>query len=202
MTEDKLNMAKKEFLDMMIESTEKDGNTSPVFALIIEDPEIDKPGIMLFPLPGEMMGNTEFKEVLVAKVLPKIAEELVADKGYTVHTTCFCFEARMWLKMKKSDGLESTMNLVEAAEEDEMTRDMMKKDPNFQDIMFVQFEDKYDREVKFYNIQKSTSVDPKGDIVSNTTLEELKELSFNTNETNVLMKGIFVDTFKIFWRQD
>ena len=158
--------------------------------------------MMLFPLPGELMGNTEFKEVLVDKVLPKIAEEIINEKGYKVYTTCFCFEARMWLKLQKKTDEDSKPLILEGSEDDELAKKIMKEDPNFQDIMFIQFEDKYDREVKFFNIMKSTSVDPAGEIISTTTLEELKELSFNTNEKDVVMQGIFVDTFKIFWKPD
>lgn len=201
-SEDKIKMVKQEFIDMMVKGTEEDGNTSPVFALIIEDPERSKPGLMLFPLPGELMGNKEFKEVLVEKVLPKIADEFVKAQKYIVHTTCFCFEARMWLKSKRVEPGEGSINLEEGEDDSEMVKKMMKEDPNFSDIMFVQFEDKYDREVRFYNITKSTSVGPEGDILTTTKLEEMKDLSFNTNEQDVIMQGIFVNTFKIFWKPD
>lgn len=181
----------------MSSNTKEYGNTAPVFALIIKDPELKKPGIMLFPLPSDLMGNKSFKEILVGQVLPRISEDIVQKNKYEVHTTCFCFEARMWVGYKKVDDNESDVEEVESID---IARKMMKNDPDFKDIMLIQFEDKYDREIKFFEIQKSTSVDPEGEIITKTDLEELKDFSFNSSEDDVKVQGVFVDTFKIFFK--
>lgn len=196
-TEEQLTKAREEFVHLMSSNTKEYGNTAPVFALIIKDPELKKPGIMLFPLPSDLMGNKSFKEILVGQVLPRISEDIVQKNKYEVHTTCFCFEARMWVGYKKVDDNESDVEEVESID---IARKMMKNDPDFKDIMLIQFEDKYDREIKFFEIQKSTSVDPEGEIITKTDLEELKDFSFNSSEDDVKVQGVFVDTFKIFFK--
>lgn len=197
MDEQSMKYVKEEFVDLMTKAMKEDGRTNPVFALIAFDKEYQRPSLMLCPLPSKLVSHPDFKTILINDVLPSVAEDIVDKQGIKVYATCMAAEAKMWVSQKKQTEIDDMDNMS-----DEELSEKLKNNPEYLDILLIQFEDKYDKEMMFYEVIKNTSVAPDGELVTATDLKLNTDLSFNTSEDSVQVRGLLGSTFKIFWRAE
>lgn len=187
-TEEQVEFAKEEFISMMTDNFRKNGGSNPVFALIVDDPQKSIPGIIVFPLPGELFNSPERKRMLVEKVLPEIKTQVIDDKGYKALASCFMMEANMWIQ-KKQVGEDISQEEIQN----------IRKTAEPTDIVMFNFEGKYGKSMFIYEVDKSSFITPEGELKETTELKLRPELNMD-EDNEVVTRGIFQDLFKIFWQ--
>lgn len=181
--EEKIEDIQKEFLDIILENIEETGSTYPTLGLITKSKEKENNyTLMLMPIPPEFMKDQKAKDNFVSKMLPSVKNKLV-QKNLEVKTLCFSTEAYMRIAPK--------------GQEEEMSYEEIQKLPA-KDILMITFEDRYDTEVKIYEVEKTTLVNPQGEMIQEAKLTYLPENSMKKGENHVSMGGTFSGLFKIF----
>jgi hypothetical protein len=89
------------------------------------------------------------------------------------------------------------MRIAPKDQEEELSYEEIQQLPA-RDILIVTFEDRYDTEVKIYEVEKTTLVNPEGEIIKEAKLTYLPENSMKKGEDHVSMGGTFSGLFKIF----
>lgn len=188
-TEDQIEYAKQEVIDLITDKFKEDKGTNPIFILIVEDVERPVPGIMVFPLPPELFSSKERKAKVKDVVLPEIRKEIIDKQGLIALATCFVVQGDMYLS-KPEDGLGDIEDLEE-----------VKKKLKPTSILMFTFEGKYGKNVIVYEVQTSTVVTPEGDLIENIELELRTDIPMDTDSLTQV-KGTFHDIFKIFWKPE